>query len=146
MARPVHPDDVRRSLLCMTDRPRDRYGRPLGERGGAGFPGVPAREGVSSAQAWMEACAYLALDLPFHAHEVCELRWRMCPSDERPCWQTLARWTAALTHLARGNVTGAATLASSVLEDWRSLTAVPAPIDVDLVLASLHEVAGLQRR
>lgn len=126
----------------MTDRPRDRYGRPVAARGGVGFPGVPARERVSSAQAWDETCAYLALDLPFHAHEVCELRWRMCPPGERAAWQALARWTAALTHVARGNATGAASLAASVLDAWPGVTVVPAPVDADIVLASLRELAG----
>lgn len=93
----------------MSERPRDRLGRPL-PRDATGFPGVEQRDSITSAQAIAEAQAYLDEGLPFHAHEVLEMRWRCCPAEERPLWRGLAQATAGATHAARGNATGAARL------------------------------------
>jgi len=88
------------------ERPRDRLGRPL-PWDADGFPTVPVRAQISSDDALAEARAYLADGLPFHAHEVLEMRWRCCPDDERPLWRALAQAAAGVTHAARGNPTGA---------------------------------------
>ncbi len=90
----------------MSERPRDRLGRPLAWDA-TGFPGVEQRERISSADAVAEARDYLARGLPFHAHEVLEMRWRCCPEVERPLWQGLAQAAAGATHAARGNPVGA---------------------------------------
>ena len=90
----------------MTERPRDRLGRPL-PRDAAGYPGVPPREYLAGDDALAEARDYLAHGLPFHAHEVLEMRWRCCPTDERALWQALAQAAAGSTHEARGNDVGA---------------------------------------
>lgn len=96
------------------ERPRDRLGRPLPQDGSAGsdaaFPQVPERDLVTSAQAIDEASAYLGDELPFHAHEVLEQRWRCAPEDEVALWKALAQAAAGRTHLARGNPTGASRL------------------------------------
>ncbi len=93
----------------MSERPRDRLGRPL-PWDATGFPGVEPRDSITSAQAVAEARAYLDEGLPFHAHEVLEMRWRCCPPDERPLWRGLAQATAGATHAARGNTKGATRL------------------------------------
>lgn len=127
------------ALRPMGSRPRDRYGRPLARDAvQRPFPGVPPRAWLTSAQAWHEAQAYLALDLPFHAHEVCELRWRVCGQDERILWRALAQWTAALTHAARGNAAGAAAVAGGALEALGRAPVIPVPVDATLVSGSCH--------
>ena len=54
--------------------------------------------------------------LPFHAHEVFEERWRQCAGEQRCAWRSLAQWAAALTHAARGNTTGARSMAQRAAE------------------------------
>ena len=93
----------------MSERPRDRLGRPL-PWDAAGFPGVPQRTEITTDQAVAEARDYLARGLPFHAHEVLEMRWRCCPEQERPLWRGLAQAAAGATHAARGNREGATRL------------------------------------
>lgn len=93
----------------MTERPRDRLGRPLAWDA-VGFPGVKQRERITSREAVDEATAYLDQGLPFHAHEVLEMRWRCCPDDERTLWRGLAQAAAGATHAARGNPVGASRL------------------------------------
>jgi predicted metal-dependent hydrolase len=90
----------------VNERPRDRLGRPLAWDA-VGFPGVEQRESITSADAVAEARDFLERGLPFHAHEVLEMRWRCCPGEERPLWQGLAQATAGVTHAARGNPVGA---------------------------------------
>lgn len=65
------------------------------------------RTSISTADAVREAQDYLRRGLPFHAHEVLEMRWRCCPESERPLWQGLAQAAAGMTHAARGNDIGA---------------------------------------
>lgn len=93
----------------MTERPRDRLGRPLAWDA-VGFPGVEQRQRITSREAVDEATAYLDQGLPFHAHEVLEMRWRCCPDDERMLWRGLAQAAAGATHAARGNPVGASRL------------------------------------
>jgi predicted metal-dependent hydrolase len=57
-----------------------------------------------------EAQRLLDLGRPFHAHEVLEGTWKAAPAEERDLWQGLAQLAVGVTHLARGNPTGAATL------------------------------------
>ena len=93
----------------MTERPRDRLGHPLAWDA-VGFPGVEQRQRITSREAVDEATAYLDQGLPFHAHEVLEMRWRCCPDDERMLWRGLAQAAAGATHAARGNPVGASRL------------------------------------
>ena len=124
----------------MTDQPRDRYGRPLRGHFEPAFPGIPERALISSPEAWSQALEYLQRDLPFHAHETFEQRWRCCPEQEQGCWQALAQWCAALTQLARGNPAGARANAGKALANLESAAQVPTPIDVMLVRESLTEL------
>jgi hypothetical protein len=111
---------------CPVDeRPRDRLGRPLAWDA-KGFPGVEQREDISEADAVAEARDYLERGLPFHAHEVLEMRWRCCPTDERPLWQGLAQAAAGMTHAARGNPVGAERL---VARGQASIAEYAGPLD-----------------
>lgn len=123
-------------------RPRDFLGRPLPRDAAVAdiVATVPDRDWISSAQAWDEACEYLAAGRPFHAHEVLEQRWRCCPREERDAWRSLAQWGAALTHRARGNEVGAHRLAVRALTLLESCERVPEPVDREHVIASLRGV------
>ena len=109
----------------MSERPHDRLGRPLAWDA-VGYPGVDPRASITSAEAVAEAHDYLERDLPFHAHEVLEMRWRCCPEDERPLWRGLAQAAAGATHAARGNAVGAARLSERAQE---SIAAYAGPLD-----------------
>jgi hypothetical protein len=90
-------------------RPRDALGRPL-PYGAAGEERAP--EGVFRAplDALAEAQQLLDAGRPFHAHEVLEDAWKSAPDEERQLWRGLAQLAVGLTHAARGNARGAATL------------------------------------
>jgi hypothetical protein len=90
-------------------RPRDGLGRPL-PYGTEGEDRAP--EGVvrTPDRALAEAQALLDAGRPFHAHEVLEDAWKSCPEEERQLWRGLAQLAVGLTHAARGNARGAATL------------------------------------
>jgi uncharacterized protein len=102
-------------------RPRDALGRPL-PHGAQGEPRAP--EGVvrTPAETLREAQQLLDAGRPFHAHEVLEDAWKTGPDDERDLWRGLAQLAVGLTHAARGNAPGAATLlargASSLGTAW----------------------------
>ncbi|MET9295635.1 DUF309 domain-containing protein [Streptomyces sp. NPDC003077] len=90
-------------------RPRDGLGRPLPY----GSPGVARQpEGVprTPAEALAEAQRLLDAGMPFHAHEVLEDAWKAAPGPERHLWRGLAQLAVGLTHAARGNATGGASL------------------------------------
>ena len=90
-------------------RPRDALGRPL-PYGAAGEE--RATEGVVRApeDSLAEAQELLDAGRPFHAHEVLEDAWKSAPEAERQLWRGLAQLAVGLTHAARGNARGAATL------------------------------------
>lgn len=119
-------------------RARDRLGRPVDTDSPDAVPGIVERDEIDSATAWQEARSYLEQDLPFHAHETFEMRWRCCPESERPLWRALARWAAAITHIERGNAEGASSIARETMADLHQIN--PSPLtreNVDGVLASL---------
>jgi hypothetical protein len=90
-------------------RPRDALGRPL-PYGAVGEERAP--EGVVRPpdRALAEAQGLLDAGRPFHAHEVLEDAWKSAPDSERQLWRGLAQLAVGLTHAARGNSRGAATL------------------------------------
>lgn len=90
-------------------RPRDEYGRPL-PRGTEGVPRIPDDYAPGPEEALEEARSLLASGRPFHAHEVLEARWKTGPAEERELWQGLAQICVGLTHIQRGNLSGAAAL------------------------------------
>ena len=124
------------------ERARDRYGRPLPHDGDPSriVSGVPERDVITGEQAWTEALDYLAHDLPFHAHEVFEQRWRCAPEAERACWQALAQWGAALTHRARGNSRGAQRVGERALHGLQQAAVIPKFVDVQRVSESCADL------
>lgn len=90
-------------------RPRDGLGRPL-PRGSEGIERVPDDLVLPPLESLAEAQRLLDLGQPFHAHEVLEGTWKAAPSHERDLWQGLAQLAVGVTHLARGNRSGAVTL------------------------------------
>ncbi|MBK7721892.1 MAG: DUF309 domain-containing protein [Austwickia sp.] len=89
-------------------RPRDALGRPL-PYGAAGEPPIEETP-LDPAATVARAREMLADGRPFAAHETFEVAWRHRPAQERELWQGLAQVCAGLTHAARGNAVGAATL------------------------------------
>lgn len=83
---------------------------------------------------------YLERGLPFHAHEVFEMRWRAAPPNDREAWRALAQWGAALTHRARGNAIGASALARRTIQTLGRAPRVPDCIDVTRVEHSCREI------
>lgn len=120
----------------MAERPRDALGRPVPTGSPDAVPGVPERDDIDAATAWHEALGHLDAGRPFHAHEVLEQRWRCCPESERTLWRGLAQWGAALTHRARGNDVGAASVAARAHRTLADAPSVP-PVDLEFVRRSL---------
>jgi hypothetical protein len=90
-------------------RPRDALGRPL-PHGAEGVERAPEGLLRTPARALAEAQELLDAGRPFHAHEVLEDAWKSAPDGERQLWRGLAQLAVGLTHAARGNRRGAATL------------------------------------
>ncbi|MBS4728715.1 DUF309 domain-containing protein [Mycobacterium sp. SM1] len=118
-------------------RPRDALGRPL-VRGSLGIPAVPDDLALGPADTLAYAQELLDRGLAFNAHEVLEAAWKHGPPGERGLWQGLTQLAVGITHVQRGNVTGAMSLLRSastrLAHDHR-----PAPHGVDV--AGLVEFA-----
>lgn len=111
-------------------RPRDALGRPL-PYGSEGVARIPDDLELSPAETLSYAQDLLDRGQAFSAHEVLEAAWKNGPGDERTLWQGLAQLAVGITHVQRGNRTGAAALlrrASARL----ALVDRPAPYDVDV--------------
>jgi hypothetical protein len=106
---PPLPRDRDARGRALNARPRDGLGRPL-PRGSEGVERVPDDLVLPPRESLVEAQRLLDLGRPFHAHEVLEGTWKAAPAHERDLWQGLAQLAVGLTHLARGNRTGAVTL------------------------------------
>lgn len=90
-------------------RPRDEFGRPL-PRDAEGVDGVPEGLALPPDESLAEAQRLLDAGRAFHAHEVLEGTWKASPEDERELWRGLAQLAVGMTHVQRGNATGAARL------------------------------------
>lgn len=90
-------------------RPRDELGRPLPE-GSSGIARIPDDLELSAVETLSYAQDLLNRGLAFNAHEVLEAAWKNGPDDERLLWQGLAQLAVGITHVQRGNVTGALTV------------------------------------
>lgn len=109
-------------------RPRDGLGRPLPY----GSPGVArAPEGVVRApeETLVEAQRLIDAGMPFHAHEVLEDAWKTGPESERGLWRALAQFAVGLTHAARGNTSGAASLLQRAADGLAAFGTPPHGID-----------------
>lgn len=111
-------------------RPRDRLGRPL-PRGSHGVEGIPDDLELPPAETLAYAQWLLDEGRAFSAHEVLEAAWKNGPADERMLWQGLAQLAVGITHIQRGNRTGAVSLlqrgSERLARDNR-----PAPYGVDI--------------
>jgi hypothetical protein len=120
-------DDVGRARNA---RPRDGLGRPLpyGAEGVERQPeGVvrPPEESLAEAQRLLDA------GMPFHAHEVLEDAWKSAAEPERGLWRGMAQLAVGLTHVARGNGSGAAALLERGAENIEPYRAEP-PYGIDI--------------
>jgi uncharacterized protein len=110
-------------------RPRDALGRPL-PQGSQGVPRIPDDLELPPGESLAYAQDLLDSGLAFNAHEVLEAAWKNAPDDERMLWQGLAQLAVGITHVQRGNVTGALTVlrraSGRITHDDR-----PAPYAID---------------
>ncbi len=90
-------------------RGRDAAGRPVPLGSPEAVEPVP-EQALPPQTALALARELLAAGRPFFAHDVLEAVWKQAPEAERPLWQGLAQLCVGLTHLQRGNPTGAARL------------------------------------
>jgi uncharacterized protein len=90
-------------------RPRDALGRPL-RRGSRGVEPIPEDLDLSPTESLAYAQSLINQGRAFNAHEVLEAAWKSGPAAEKPMWQGLAQLAVGITHVQRGNVTGAIAL------------------------------------
>ena len=112
---PERPRD--KSGRPRSDRPRDALGRPL-PQGSQGIPRIPDDLDLPPAETLALAQDLLDRGLAFNAHEVLEAAWKHGLETEKTLWQALAQLAVGITHVQRGNVTGAVAVlrrASAVL-------------------------------
>lgn len=127
---------------ARSSRPRDATGRPL-PRGAEGVPQIPDGLLLPPSKAVAEAERLLAEDRPFAAHEVLEAAWKAAPATERDLWQGLAQMAVGLTHVQRGNLSGAAALlrrGANRVESWEDSR--PYGLDVTGLRARALGLAG----
>lgn len=119
-------------------RPRDELGRPL-PPGSVGVERIPEDLDLAPAESLSWAQDLLDRGLAFNAHEVLEGAWKASPAGERALWQGLAQLAVGITHIQRGNTTGALTLLERAAERIGA-DAGPAPHGIDA--AGLVSYAG----
>jgi len=108
--------------------------------GAEGVPRVPDDLVLAPEPALQEAQRLFDEGLPFHAHEILEGTWKAAPEVERDLWQGLAQLAVGLTHLRRGNPSGATTLLRRArARIARYATDPPYRVDVDGLLAWVDE-------
>jgi predicted metal-dependent hydrolase len=90
-------------------RPRDALGRPL-PPGSTGVPRIPDDLHLPAGETLRYAQQLIDEGMVFHAHEVLEAAWKTGPEAERVLWQSLAQLAVGITHIQRGNTSGAAAL------------------------------------
>lgn len=120
-------------------RPRDALGRPL-PPGSQGVPRIPDDLELPPAETLRYAQDLLDHGLAFNAHEVLEAAWKNGPDDEKVLWQALAQLMVGVTHVQRGNVSGAVALLRRASDRLAGVDR-PAPYSIDV--AGLVEYAGL---
>ncbi|MET7426605.1 DUF309 domain-containing protein [Dactylosporangium sp. NPDC005555] len=124
-------------------RPRDGLGRPL-PHGAPGVPTMPDDLEVTPATALTLAQELLDGGRPFHAHEVLEAAWKSAPPAERELWRGLAQLAVGLTHLHRGNPTGAQRLLTRAADRLDAYH--PAPHGIDAPGLALWARSAATRR
>lgn len=91
---------------ARNSRPRDELGRPL-PLGSVGVERIPEDLDLTPARSLDWAQDLLDRGLAFNAHEVLEGAWKSGPDSERMLWRGLAQLAVGITHVQRGNTTGA---------------------------------------
>lgn len=122
-------------------RPRDGLGRML-PHGAAGVEPVPDDLALDGGETLRWAQRLLDQGCPFQAHEVLEARWKTGPVQERDYWQGLAQAAVALTHLRRGNLTGARSLALRAQGKLIGSAAQPSAAATRDICRQLDEIAA----
>lgn len=123
-------------------RPRDRLGRPL-PPGSTGVEPIPDELDLTADEALDYAQRLLDEGRPFGAHEVLEAVWKSAPPHEEALWRALAQVAVGVTHLERGNPTGAKRLLErgvAGLASYRGGT--PYGIAVDRLAAQGEDLAS----
>ncbi|MDH6197586.1 hypothetical protein M2272_004241 [Mycobacterium frederiksbergense] len=120
-------------------RPRDALGRPL-PHGSEGVARIPDDLELSPAETLAYAQHLLDRGQAFSAHEVLEAAWKNGPEHERCLWQGLAQLAVGITHVQRGNRTGAAALLNRASERISRVDR-PAPYGVDVAYLVEYAVA-----
>lgn len=130
----------------LNARPRDELGRPL-PRGAEGVPRIPDDLQLPPNESIAEAQRLLDHNMPFHAHEVLEGTWKIASEDERELWQGLAQLAVGMTHLMRGNKSGAVTLLQRGHDRIRHYEEVaPHLLDISgLMMWAEHLIAEIER-
>ena len=123
-------------------RPRDALGRPL-PYGSTGVPRIPDDLRLTPAETLRYAQELLDRGQAFGAHEVLESAWKDGPDAERALWQGLAQLAVGITHVQRGNRSGAAALLRRAAGRLREID-LPAPygIDVSGLIAHADALTG----
>lgn len=130
-------------------RPRDAAGRPL-PRDAAGVQRIPDDLELTPEETLDRAQQLLDDGLPFPAHDVLEAAWKAAAEPERELWRGLAQLAVGLTHVQRGNATGAVSLLRRGAENLESFSddpphgvAVPGVIAAATGLADVVERDGV---
>lgn len=94
------------------------------------MPRIPDDLELSAADSLAYAQDLLNRGLAFNAHEVLEAAWKNGPPEERQLWQGLAQLAVGITHIQRGNRSGALALLQRGSAHLHH-TARPTPYSVD---------------
>jgi hypothetical protein len=105
----VGPRDRNTAGRPQNARPRDELGRPL-PRDATGVDRAPEGVVLPPHETLDEAQRLIEAGQAFQAHEVLEAAWKAAPSSERELWRGLAQLAVGITHVQRGNATGAIAL------------------------------------
>jgi hypothetical protein len=128
-------------------RPRDATGKPLPRDAGTSWRerlrALDELQALPPAEAIAEAERLVLAGQPFYAHEVLEGPWHLAAEPERAFWQGLAQVAVGLTHVQRGNATGARSLLRSGAE---KLSAYPDGHEGVAVFRVVHQATALAER
>lgn len=134
-------------------RPRDATGKPLERGAGPSWRerlrDLDEARALPKDEAIAEAERLVLTGQPFYAHEILEGPWHLAEPAERAFWQGLAQVAVGLTHVQRGNATGAVSLLRSGSEklagydDGHEGVAVRRVVEQATALAERVEAEGV---